>query len=357
MANQFIHPNNIKPDKTTTINGVKVNEYLIKNHNINNLDLPPKRTYALKGVTIHNTSTLGKDDDAKWYVCSTENGNMGGVFVNAYIDHNGAWQELPWDSVNWSCSDGVDYAGGNTATIAVEVIMDGTTGANNIKAMDNAARLVAYILYQNGLSANDLYTHSYWINTKIFGMTGTRDYLNTAKNTRKNCPVYIIPQWVSFKKQVDSYIVKLGGKSVYNTTLVTKPTKVQYIYKSVSQAAIRPEMSKDSVVLDRVIKGDYYPVDTIYDGIWLKHAGQKAYSMLKDGGSLFTKVGEYTTKRTTTTLNVRQSPSLTGHKMTVLQPTTIVYIWGEKPIRADGYDWAKIVIEGKIGYVAAKYLK
>lgn len=159
-----------------------------------------------------------------------------------------------------------------------------------------------------------------------------------------NCPGKQFP--------FDEIIQRVNGAIVTD-----KGHFVQYIYKSVSQAAIRPEMSKNSAVLDRVIKGDYYPIDTIYDGIWLKHAGQKAYSMLKDGGSLFTKVGEYTTKRTTTTLNVRQSPSLTGHKMTVLQPTTIVYIWGEKPIRADGYDWAKIVIEGKIGYVAAKYLK
>lgn len=159
-----------------------------------------------------------------------------------------------------------------------------------------------------------------------------------------NCPGKQFP--------FDEIIQRVNGAIVTD-----KGHFVQYIYKSVSQAAIRPEMSKNSAVLDRVIKGDYYPIDTIYGGIWLKHAGQKAYSMLKDGGSLFTKVGEYTTKRTTTTLNVRQSPSLTGHKMTVLQPTTIVYIWGEKPIRADGYDWAKIVIEGKIGYVAAKYLK
>ena len=103
MDKKFIHPDKIVPDKTYNLNGVTVKEYLIKNHNINNLALPIKRPYALKGVTIHNTMTLGKDDDAKWYVCSTENGNMGGVFVNAYVDYNGAWQELPWDSMNWSC--------------------------------------------------------------------------------------------------------------------------------------------------------------------------------------------------------------------------------------------------------------
>lgn len=351
---KFVHPNSIVPDKTFSMNGVRVNQYLIADHNINNLTLPSKRTYKLRGVTIHNTSTLGKDDDAKWYICSTENGNMSDVYVNAYVDCNGAWQELPWDSMNWSCSDGIGYAGGNVATIALEIIMDSPSGTNNLKAMDNGARIAAYILYKYGLTANDLYTHSYWINTKIYGATGTRDYLNTLSNPRKNCPVYIIPQWEQFKKQVDAYIVKLGGKSIYDQK--TNGKEVQWIFKAVSQAAVRPSMSKDSTVLGRVTKGDYYPADWV-NNTWLKHAGKNTYSMLNDGGALFTKAGSYTTKRTTCKLNVRQKPSTSASVLTTLSPTTLVYVWDEKPIRANGYDWVKIVVDGKIGYVANQYLK
>lgn len=354
MANEFVHPDNLRPDKTYNINGVIVNDYLIKNHNINNLTLPSKRIHPLKGVTIHNTLTLGKDDDGKWYTASTINGNMGGTFVHWYCSHINAWRNLPDDSMNWSCSDGIDYAGGNAATIAIEVIMNGTEGTNNVKAMDNAARLSAYILTQNGLTANDLYTHSYWINTKIFNKTGTRDYLNTLTNPRKNCPIYIIPQWEDFKHMVDNHIIKLGGQSIY----AEECKSVQYIYQATSHAAMRGGMSKESVIYDRVVKGGYYTVDTIYPKTgWIKYSNEKCYSMLKDGIDLFAKVGEYTTRRTTAKLNVRATPSITGKKIDVLPKTTIVFVWGEKPIRADGYDWLRIVLDGQIGYVAAKYLK
>lgn len=362
MDKQFIHPNNIVPDKTFSMNGVRVNKYLIADHNINNLALPSTRTYKLKGVTIHNTSTLGKDDDAKWYVCSTENGNMGGVFVQVYCDYNGAWQILPWTSMNWSCSDGIDYAGGNTATIALEIIMDSPRGTNNLKAMDNGARIAAYILYKYGLTANDLYTHSYWINTKIYGATGTRDYLNTLTNPRKNCPVYIIPQWEQFKRKVDSYIVQLGGQSIYEEVDPDSSYEdVQLIYQAVSSAAIRAGMSKSAKIYGRVTKGDYYPIDRKYsvDGnVWLRYAGQDAYSMLNDGGALFRRTAAYSTKRTTCKVNIRDKASLKGNKVDTLPEKTIVYMWaGEPPVLVDGYHWAKIIYEGKICYIASEYLK
>lgn len=362
MANKFVHPNNIVPDKIININGVSVKEYLIKNHNINNLGLPTQRKYQLKGVTIHNTLTLGKSDDGKWYTASTINGNMGGVFIHYYVDCNGAWHNLDDTVMNWSCSDGIDYAGGNAATIAFEVIMDGTIGTNNSKALNNAARLAAYILYNNGLTANDLYTHSYWINTKIFGMTGTRDYLNTAKNTRKNCPIYIIPQWEDFKRSVDNFIVKLGGKSIYNTTpSPTTPTSignlVQYIYQATSTAAIRSAMNKNSTIYGRVTKGLYYPADMIYNNTWFKHTGTNSYSMLNDGGALFTKVGEYTIKNTTAKINVREKPTLNSDIVTIFGKGDKVYVWNEKPTKADGYTWYKCVVNNKIGYVAGEYLK
>lgn len=353
----FVHPSTLVPDKTFMMNGVRVNKYLIEDHNVNNLSLPSKRTYPLKGVTIHNTSTLGKEDDAKTYVCSTENGNMGGVFVNAYCDYNGAWQELPWDSMNWSCSDGIDYAGGNAATIALEIIMDSPSGTNNLKAMDNGARLAAYILYKYKLTANDLYTHSYWINTKIYGATGERDYLNTLSNPRKNCPVYIIPQWEQFKRQVDGYIKQLGGQSIYDDTIYQN---VQYIYQAVSNAAIRSGMSKDATIYTRVTKGNYYCIDRVYDvnnARWLKYADKQAYSMLNDDGALFRRISTYIPKRTACTINIRTGASINSKKAGTISAGTIVYAWNEPAINADGYHWQKIVYEGKICYAASEYLQ
>ena len=51
----WVSPSTVVPDKTYYMNGVKVNVYLLKNHNVNNIALPSKRTNKFKGVVIHNT--------------------------------------------------------------------------------------------------------------------------------------------------------------------------------------------------------------------------------------------------------------------------------------------------------------
>ena len=42
----------LKPDKTSYLNGVKINEYLLTKHNPNKISLPSKRILPLAGVTI-----------------------------------------------------------------------------------------------------------------------------------------------------------------------------------------------------------------------------------------------------------------------------------------------------------------
>ena len=222
MAKAYISPKNVVADKTTMINGVPVFQYFIYDHNINNLTLPAKRSKRVIGVTMHNTDDLENvQDDGRQYTAATCNDNMNDVFVPLYVDELGGWQNFDWDYENWSCKDG--RGNGNTATIAIECIMDGQTGANNEKAMDNAARLAAWLLHRYGLTANDLYTHTHWLNV-VDGIKGDRDYLNTKPNPYKTCPIHIIPQWDKFKRLVDSYIVKLGGKSIYQASTPTATT-------------------------------------------------------------------------------------------------------------------------------------
>lgn len=222
MAKAYISPKNVVADKTYMVNGVPLYQYFIYDHNINNMKLPAKRSKKVIGVTIHNTDDLENvQDDGRQYTAATCNDNMRDVFVNAYVDELGAWWNFDWTYENWSCKDG--RGNGNTATIAIECVMDGQTGANNEKAMDNTARLAAWLLYKYGLTVNDLYTHTHWLNV-VDGVTGDRDYLNTRPNPYKTCPIYIIPQWDKFKRLVDTYVVKLGGKSVYKNTTTTKPS-------------------------------------------------------------------------------------------------------------------------------------
>ena len=207
----------LTPDKITVINGVKVNEYLLANHNVNRITLPPMRSKLFIGVTMHNTEDLPRvEDDAEQYTRATVNGNMGTVRTQLYTDDLGAWQNLEFDRCNWTCADGTGQ--GNMQTIAIECIMSGTTGAENLKARDNAARLAAYILHKYGLTVDNLYTHTYWLHVRD-GHTKLSDTANidkwcTTPHSYKTCPYYIIPDWLGFKKLVDKYIKQLGGKSV-----------------------------------------------------------------------------------------------------------------------------------------------
>ena len=49
----------LKPDKTMTIGGVTVNEYLLTKHNPNHIAMPSESMEGkIIGVTIHNTSDI-----------------------------------------------------------------------------------------------------------------------------------------------------------------------------------------------------------------------------------------------------------------------------------------------------------
>ncbi len=215
----------LTPDKTKAFNGVTVHEYFLKNHNVNKIALPPMRTKKFIGVTIHNTDDLPRvEDDGEQYTRATINGNMNTVRTHFYVDDLCAWQCIELDRCNWTCADG--SGSGNMQTVAIECIMSGTSGEQNAKARDNAARLAAYVLHKYGLTADALFTHTYWLHVRD-GHTKLSDTANidkwcTAPHTYKNCPLYIIPDWIGFKKSVDKYVKQLGGGSVIsdNTFLV-----------------------------------------------------------------------------------------------------------------------------------------
>lgn len=205
----------LKPDKTTTVNGVTVKEYFLTAHNPNKISLPSPMLGSYDGVTIHNTGiiTVNGTTMAEQYTRSTVNGNMGSVCVHLYTDAIEAWQNLPFTYQSWHAgqkgkSDAHGSEKGNAKTISIECIMGGNKGYE--KAEDNAARLAAWLLVQRNLSIDRLYTHNYWCNVRD-GITGTVDQLNTQNDHYKNCPVYIRPHWLAFKAKVLSYMQQLSG--------------------------------------------------------------------------------------------------------------------------------------------------
>ena len=172
-----------------------------------------------------------------------------------------------------------------------------------------------------------------------------------------NCPGKQFPfdeiiQRVNGTKQTTSNTIPT------TTTQTDNGTPVKYIYQAISTAAIRTGMSKSAVIQKRVTRYMFYLADKLYSKTgWFRHRGTQTYSMLVDGGSLFAKVGEYTEKTTTYKLNVRKKATLQSDIMTILNKDTKVYVWNEEPTKADGYNWYKIIIGNRIGYVAGEYLK
>ena len=49
----------LRPDTSTTLNGVRINEYLLTKHNPNHIDMPSvSMAGKIIGVTVHNTDWI-----------------------------------------------------------------------------------------------------------------------------------------------------------------------------------------------------------------------------------------------------------------------------------------------------------
>jgi len=196
----------LTPDKVRYENGVKINEKIIPDSARASRAIASwvpkggKMKPGLKmkpiGVTMHNTNDLAKiHDDAEQYTRATwPNCNMAGVAVHYYVDDTCAWQNLEEDEQGWHAADG--FGPGNTQTIAIECIMDGSGSKEDLGARDNAARLAASILKRHGWTIDNLYTHNHWM--------GQPDKI--AYGVRKNCPIFLLPKWEEFKNLVKFYL-------------------------------------------------------------------------------------------------------------------------------------------------------
>ena len=196
----------LTPDNTISMGGVLVNYYPLTVHNPRKIAMPGKMTKSVIGVTIHNTDAIRAASGttmAEQYTRATANGNMKSVRVHYYVDGVCAWQNLPLTSQGWHAADG--SGNGNARTIAIECIMSGKGTAADKAAEDNAARIAAELLKTYGLTIDNLFTHTYWLNVRD-GRKGTVDQLNVMKHPYKCCPLYIIPHWQEFKAKVAGYM-------------------------------------------------------------------------------------------------------------------------------------------------------
>ena len=218
----------LRPDTSTTLNGVKINEYLLTKHNPNHIDMPSVSMESkVIGITVHNTdwiSVANGTTPAEQYTRATVNGNMKDVRVHYYVDNTCAWQNLSHSLSGWHAADG--SGNGNRRTIAIECIMSPAYNDRDKKSEDNCARLAAALLKKYGLDINHLYTHTHWLNVRD-GKSGSVDYRNTTRNPYKMCPAYILPHWAEFKKKVQAYMN--AGSS---TPATSSPKQLYRVRKS-----------------------------------------------------------------------------------------------------------------------------
>ncbi len=252
----------LKPDYIYYANGVKVNVKIIpdgtrwkdnaqaKKCNFKAGDLYKSQrklngTGYATSTTAHNTTANARvSDNGEFYTYGTFYESMGAARVHFYVDDKGAWQNLkagtgmcPTDKVGsaevgYHAGDITVPDGGNNTSIGIEIIMGGSP-AKDKKAMDNGARLIAWLLWKNNLDCDKLFSHTYWVNHKAGKHFSDVDVQCTSPiSDLKWCPYYIfgstnpttaLKNWKSFKAQVRKYLEALTCEKTQPPTAEEKP--------------------------------------------------------------------------------------------------------------------------------------
>lgn len=214
-------------DKIRTEYGLTIKEKILPS------SLKPNRklsngTGKVEYITIHNTEDINEaagTNDAEQYARATHNGNMGGVSVHFFIDETDCWQLLKEDEMGYHAADGANGQG-NTTSLAIEIIMDGSGSKSDVGAEDRGAKLAAILLHKHGLSIDRLTTHQRWY-------------------SKKYCPAYILPHWSTFKKKVETYLAEIKGAST-STSEKTETTTSSGILYTVQTGAFSNRKNAES---------------------------------------------------------------------------------------------------------------
>lgn len=236
----------LTPDRTRTEYGLTICEKIIPDGSRLKPNRPLKNG-RVEWITIHNTADINEasgTNDAEQYARATFNGNMNGVSVHYYIDETGCWQLLRENEMGYHAADG-STGPGNSTSLAIEIIMDGSGDSSDKGAEDRGAKLAAILLYRHGLGIDRLTTHNRWY-------------------PRKYCPCFILPHWSSFRKKVGTYLNEIEARAVK-----TEGTTVYYVqigsFLSLTNASAFAEKAKKAgfpaiVKTAKVLGVTYYRV-------------------------------------------------------------------------------------------------
>ncbi len=155
------------------------------------------------------------------------------------------------------------------------------------------------------------------------------------------------------------------GESKHTSSSVTgEYSSVNGVYKSLGTAAQRNKPTlQGTTVSKRCVKGGYYPAERLYAADsngqkWFKHWGKELYSALTDtdGSQLFEFVGNCQKGEARENVNFRESPSLSGRKIKLLNKGTPLYLTGKRQ-KSGGITWVECVADERIGWCDQQWIE
>ncbi|HDR7647876.1 S-layer homology domain-containing protein [Bacillus mycoides] len=172
------------PSISSTINGVPFTEWIVPAGNDN---IRPQNYMSPKYITIHETDNTSVGAGARNHAQYLYNQAVGNTDRAASwhftVDDKEIYQHLPLNENGWHAGDG--DGPGNRESIAIEIAVN--SDGNYSKAVDNAKKLVAYLMKETGVPSNNIVKHQRW--------------------SGKNCPAKMINngQWDAFVNGVGGY--------------------------------------------------------------------------------------------------------------------------------------------------------
>lgn len=219
----------------------------------------------IKKITIHQTDNFGKGANAQSHANLQSRLNPRQASWHYTVDDKEIIQSFEDNIMCWHCTDG--RGPGNTTSVGIEICVN--SDGNYKKAIENAVKLVQYLIKKYNLTVNDVVQHNHWY--------------------PKNCPSQIRAgregiTWAKFIKMVkeqDEEVTK---------TIETKPKQQTnaYIGKRVESKVSglryynKPSWD-DKDVVGKVDKGVGFP--TIVDKVKVGSAYQ--YKVKNSKGAIF----------------------------------------------------------------------
>ncbi|EAO52850.1 N-acetylmuramoyl-L-alanine amidase / S-layer protein [Bacillus thuringiensis serovar israelensis ATCC 35646] len=174
------------PTQTTqkkgSIAGIPFTEWIVP---AGNLDIRPQNPMKAKYITIHETANTERGANAENHAKYLYNQATQGTFRTASwhftVDDKEIYQHLPTNENGWHAGDG--QGSGNMESIGIEIAVNQDGDYN--KAVENAQKLVAHLMKQEGISGDNLRRHQQWSGKKCPDIMISRGNWNNFVNGAK----------------------------------------------------------------------------------------------------------------------------------------------------------------------------